>query len=67
MNDEDSQKSLEKEQARGIESVENQIEQNLHKPFMVDPGMALSGIGKRVGSVYSALLPNILPKADVTP
>lgn len=67
MNDEYAEKSLEYEQAGGIENVVNQVKRQLHQPFMVDPGLAFGGIGKRIGRVYPTLLPDVLPKTDMTP
>ena len=67
MNDEDSEEGFEKQQAGGVERVKNQIEQNLHEPFVVDPGLALGGKGKGIGIMHPALLPDVLSKADMPP
>ena len=67
MHDEDSQEGFERKQAGGIECVVNQVKRKLHQPFVVDPGMALGGKGKRVGVMHPALLPDVLPETDMTP
>ena len=67
MNDEDSQKRFEKKQAGGIEGVINQIKQDFREPLVVDPRIAVSGIGKWIGIVNPALLPDVLPETEMTP
>ena len=67
MNDEDSKEGFEKQQAGGVERVKNQIKQNLHEPFMVDPGLALGSKGKGIGIMHPAVFPDVLSKADVSP
>lgn len=34
---------------------------------MVDPAVAVGGIGKRIGVVNPTLLPDVLPKAEMAP
>jgi hypothetical protein len=67
MDDEDPQKRFEKKQAGGIEGVINQVKQDLGEPLVVDPGIAVSGIGKGIGVVNPALLPDVLPETEMTP
>ncbi len=67
MNDENSQQAFKNEQAGGVGQIVNEIEQHLHEPFVVDPGMPLGGIGKGIDVLYPALLPDVLPKADMAP
>ena len=67
MHDEDSQEGFESKQTGGIERVVNQIKRKLNQPFVVDPGMALCGKGKRIGVVHPTLLPDILSETDMAP
>ena len=67
MNNENSQQGFEDDQAGGIETIVDKIQRHLHQPFVIDPAVAVGGIGERIGVVNPALLPDVLAEPEVTP